>query len=107
LHTGPSPDQATLYQLKTGGFAPGMVEGMDYESQTMELGPFARLLIFSDGVYEIDRPDSPMWTFREFVEYIETLPRHEPIADRLLAQVRQLHASDMLADDFSFVEVWL
>ena len=107
LHTGPSPDQATLHQLKSGGPAPGMMEGMDFESQTMELGPFARLLIFSDGVYEIDRPDNPMWTFREFVEYLTTLPRDEPIADRLLTHVRELHGLEMLADDFSFLEVWL
>lgn len=73
----------------------------------MELGPFARLLIFSDGVYEIDRPDNPMWTFREFVEYLTTLPRDEPIADRLLTHVRELHGLEMLADDFSFLEVWL
>ncbi len=107
LHTGPSPDQATLQQLKTGGPAPGMMEGMDFDSQTLELGPFARLLIFSDGVYEIDRADGPMWTFREFVQYVETFQLEEPIADQLLAHVRQLHASDVLADDFSFLEVWL
>jgi sigma-B regulation protein RsbU (phosphoserine phosphatase) len=107
LHTGPSPDQVTLHQLTTGGTAPGMIEGMDFDSQTLDLGPFARLLIFSDGVYEIDRPDSPMWTFREFVQYVETLQLEEPIADQLLIHVRQLHASDVLADDFSFLEVWL
>ncbi len=107
LHTGPSAAAATLHQLKAGGPAPGMMDGMDFESETVELGPFARLLIYSDGVYEIDQPNRPMWKFREFVDFLAELPRQEPIAERLLAHVRGLHGSEILADDFSFLEVWL
>src|SRR5262249_14988420 len=100
-------EKTTLQQLKKGGPAAGMMEGMDYETQTVELGPLARLLLYSDGVYEIDRPGAPMWKFREFADYLAGLHRQEPIADRLLAAVRELHGSDVLADDFSFLEVWL
>jgi sigma-B regulation protein RsbU (phosphoserine phosphatase) len=106
LHTGPSAREATLHKLESVGMAAGMIEGMDFDSVTVELGPFARLLVYSDGVYEIAQPDKPMWSVHEFVEYVSSLPREEPAADRLLTHVRQLHGSDVLADDFSFLEVW-
>jgi phosphoserine phosphatase RsbU/P len=106
LHTGASAAETTPHQLKKGGPAPGMMDGVDFAAQTIELGPFARLLLYSDGVYEIDRPNAPMWKFKEFVEYLGGLPSTEPIAERLLAHVRNLHGSDSLADDFSFLEVW-
>jgi hypothetical protein len=47
-----------------------------------------------------------MWTIDEFIDYFASLPPAEesPI-DRLLAHARQLHGSDVLADDFSMVEI--
>jgi sigma-B regulation protein RsbU (phosphoserine phosphatase) len=72
----------------------------------VELGPFARLLLYSDGVYEIARPDESMWTLPEYIDFVSGLPREEPVADRLLAHVRRLHGSDVLADDFSVLEAW-
>jgi sigma-B regulation protein RsbU (phosphoserine phosphatase) len=105
LHTGPSAAGANLHQLESVGFAAGQIEGTEYDTQRIQLGPFARLLLYSDGVYEIDRPGRPMWKYKEFVEFVSTLPREEPVADQLLAHVRQLHGSDLLADDFSVLEV--
>ncbi|MFL5241244.1 MAG: SpoIIE family protein phosphatase [Gemmataceae bacterium] len=107
LHTGANASEASLRQLKSVGMAAGMVEGMDFDSVTVELGPFARLLVYSDGVYEIDQPDKPMWSVHEFVDYVSALSCEEPAADHLLTHVRQLHGSEILDDDFSFLEVWL
>ncbi|HLJ95066.1 MAG TPA: SpoIIE family protein phosphatase [Gemmataceae bacterium] len=105
LYTGPSVAQASLHHLESVGFAAGMIEGTEYEAQTIRLGAFARLLLYSDGVYEIARPDGSMWKFQEFVDFISALPPEDPCADQLLAHVRQLHGSDVLADDFSVLEV--
>jgi sigma-B regulation protein RsbU (phosphoserine phosphatase) len=107
LYSGPSAAQATRHELKAVGLAAGMMEGTEYETQAIDLGPFARLLLYSDGVYEIDRPGEPMWRFQEFVNYVSELSRDEPIADPLLMHVRRLHGSSVLADDFSFLEIWL
>jgi hypothetical protein len=38
------------------------------------------------------------------VDHVSGLPRDEPVGDRLLAHVRQLHGADVLADDFSILE---
>jgi phosphoserine phosphatase RsbU/P len=105
LYTGPSAGEATLHQLKSAGLAAGMIEGMAYDTKTIQLGAFARLLVYSDGVYEIARPDGSMWRIQEFVDYVSALPSEEPVGDRVLAHVRQQHGSDVLADDFSIVEV--
>jgi sigma-B regulation protein RsbU (phosphoserine phosphatase) len=107
LYTGPSAQDSTLHQLKANGVAAGVAEGMDFDTEVVELGPFARLLLYSDGVYEIDRPGAAMWTLPEYVAYVSALPRAEPAGDQLLAHVRGLHGSDTLADDFSVLEAWL
>jgi sigma-B regulation protein RsbU (phosphoserine phosphatase) len=105
LHTGPSAAEASLHRLPSVGLAAGMIEGTDYDTQAVELGPFARLLLYSDGAYEIARPGGAMWRLQEFVDFISGLPREGAVADRLLAHVRQLGGSDLLADDFSVLEV--
>jgi sigma-B regulation protein RsbU (phosphoserine phosphatase) len=107
LYTGASATDANLQQLGAAGLAAGMMEGMDYDTQVVDLGAFARLMLYSDGVYEIARPDGTMWKLQEFVDFVSVQPRESPVADRLLGHVRELHGSDMLADDFSVVEVWI
>jgi sigma-B regulation protein RsbU (phosphoserine phosphatase) len=105
LYTGPSAAEATPQQLKCVGLAAGMLEGTAYDTREIELGPFARMLLYSDGVYEITRPDGTMWKLREFVEFVSALPSGEPTADRVLQEVRQIRGSELLVDDFSFLEV--
>ncbi len=107
LFTGPSAAAARLHQLKSVGLAAGMLEAADYDTKVVKLGAFARLVLYSDGVYEITRPDEPMWSFQEFVDHVSGLSREQPVADQLLEHVRQLHGSDVLADDFSVLESWL
>ena len=49
-----------------------------------------------------------MWQFEDFVQYVSAQPRTEAgLLDRLLMHVRQLSGSDILADDFSMLEVTL
>jgi phosphoserine phosphatase RsbU/P len=70
----------------------------------LKLDTYSRLLIYSHGVFEIGKPDGTMWKFEEFVDYVGRLPADGGL-DQLLGHVRQLHASDVLADDFSLLEV--
>jgi phosphoserine phosphatase RsbU/P len=92
--------------LEADGPATAMFEGMTYETATVPLGPFAMLLVYSDGVYEIEKADGVMWQDEEFVEFVAKLVRaKEPVRDKLLTYVRQLGRSEVLADDFSMIEV--
>ena len=102
LYTGLSAAKAKLEKLEADGLAIGMIDDMPYSTTTVDLDKFARLLVYSDGVYEIQKPDGNMWQHAEFSEFITGLRAEgEAVGDRLLAHVQQLGGSTILEDDFS------
>lgn len=106
LFTGPDAATAQLSKLDSQGPMIGAWPDCPFEAAAVELADFAQLYLFSDGVFEVSRPDESMWQFSEFVEYLASQPREQPgLPDRLLAHVRQLHGADTLPDDFSMLEV--
>ncbi len=105
LLSGPTRQELTLTQLDSQGPIIGMLEDMEFETQTVDLAPAAKLLLFSDGVFEIEQTNGEMWDFDEFLKLIHALPCGEPLMDRLLQHAQTLHGSGQLTDDFSIVEV--
>lgn len=105
LFTGHSPAEAPLQQLKPTGMCIGMMSDMPFETVQVRLGAYSRLLLYSDGVYEISQPDGSMWTMSEFVKYVTSLPVDQgSVLDQILVHVRQMHGCDVLDDDFSILE---
>lgn len=91
--------------LRSPGPAVGMVAGAEYVNTTCRTAPGSRLLVFSDGVFEIERPDGSMWTYAGLAEYITGLQgTKESVLDPLLAHVRGLHGPGPLGDDLSIIE---
>jgi phosphoserine phosphatase RsbU/P len=108
LYTGADSASAELKELEADGLAIGMIDDMPYSTSVVEMGPFARLLVYSDGVYEIQKSDGEMWKHSEFVEYISVLRTQEPIVgDRLLAHDQEISGVEILEDDFSILEAQL
>jgi sigma-B regulation protein RsbU (phosphoserine phosphatase) len=109
LFTGPDAGRATLHQLASTDPIIGMLPpGMPFETRRQTLGEHARLVICSDGVFEIERPDGVMWQFPEFVAFVAgLLPGDASVIEPLLAMVHQLRGGELLADDFSLLEVRL
>jgi sigma-B regulation protein RsbU (phosphoserine phosphatase) len=105
LRTGADRGSAALQQLKAQNVVIGMMEDMPYDAETVELGAFAQLYLFSDGVFEIAKPGGTMWKYDEFVQFMATLPDDESALDLVLRQARSLHGQETLADDFSLVQV--
>jgi sigma-B regulation protein RsbU (phosphoserine phosphatase) len=106
LFTGPTGEAARLHRLESQSPAIGVLPDFDFATTVHKLDDYARLLVYSDGVYEIEKADGRMWQFAEFVDYVTGLPPEGGAAmDRVLAHVRGLRASDGLADDFSMLEV--
>ena len=105
LLTGPTEAEATIHQLEAKGPMVGAFPDLDYSSDTIKLDPFAKLYLFSDGVYEIEKADTKMWPWSEFVEFMRQ-PATPDVSgmDTLIAHVRALSARDDFADDFSIVE---
>ena len=96
---------APLQRLESQGMVVGMMPEADFSSDTLVLPQASRLLLYSDGAFEIQKKsDRAMWRFDEFVEYVANLP-DEGGLDRLLANARALKGDDALEDDFSVVEL--
>ncbi|HEY7329266.1 MAG TPA: SpoIIE family protein phosphatase [Gemmataceae bacterium] len=107
LWSGPSLDPSQLTLLKSTDPVIGMCPpGMPFETKSVQLGPKALLLVYSDGAYEIEKPEGGMWKHQEFVQFVKTLPLDgASLGEQLLTHVRQMHGSEILADDFSVLEV--
>jgi sigma-B regulation protein RsbU (phosphoserine phosphatase) len=107
LFTGASAAAAELRQLGSTDPMIGMLPtGMTFDSAVVPLGQYARLLLYSDGVFEVEQPGGAMWKLEEYVDYVSHLPADgPPVADTLLAHVRGLRGSETLGDDFSFLEI--
>jgi sigma-B regulation protein RsbU (phosphoserine phosphatase) len=101
LHSG-----GVIHQLDADGPAVGMVPELPFETRTIAVAEKARLLIFSDGVFEIEKPDGQMWQYPEFVEQISPgFERESDLIEHHLKFVRELSRQETLGDDFSMVEV--
>jgi sigma-B regulation protein RsbU (phosphoserine phosphatase) len=109
LFTGPDIGSAALRQLKSTGPMVGMLPpGMPFKSEKVELEKYARLLVYSDGAFEIERPDQTMWEHAEFIEYAASLlPEGAPVIERLLDKAREIRQGEMLADDYSVLDARL
>jgi phosphoserine phosphatase RsbU/P len=105
LMASSSASPVELQQLESDGSPIGWNLGLPFDAKVVTIAPNDRLFIFSDGVYEIEKTDGENWTFNEFVEFMATVPKGANSMDHLLAHTRQLHASDVLADDFSMLEL--
>jgi sigma-B regulation protein RsbU (phosphoserine phosphatase) len=105
LQSSAGPTSAEMQQLESQGPPIGWNLGLPFEATIVTLDAGTRLFIFSDGVFEIEKTDGENWTFDEFLLFMAAVPQGINPMDRLLAQTRQLHGSDILADDFSMLEL--
>jgi sigma-B regulation protein RsbU (phosphoserine phosphatase) len=105
LLAGPDPSAAELRCLESPGPPIGWDVDLPFENAVLALDPCARLLVFSDGVYEIEKTDGENWDFDQFLHFMAATPPDGNAMERLLAHTRQLHGSDTLADDFSMLEL--
>lgn len=108
LLTGDNRESATTVELKAPGTVIGMWPDVFYQQVTQPVGPFAILYLFSDGVYEITRPDGTMWDIADLIEMLTNPPSNGGSEiEAVLKHVRAMHASDVLDDDFSIVKFTL
>jgi sigma-B regulation protein RsbU (phosphoserine phosphatase) len=93
-------------RLDSDGPLIGAVDGLEFESNETEIPPGGRVFVYSDGAFEISRPDGSMWPFEEFVTALTTPSEgaESPI-DALVSRVRSVAQRDDFHDDFSMVEL--
>jgi sigma-B regulation protein RsbU (phosphoserine phosphatase) len=108
LFNGQSADHAALEVLEAGGPMIGAVPDLEFKAASTSLGAFAKLFLYSDGVYEIERTDKTMWPFNEFLDFMKTGPHDvasDSKMDRLIAYDREIQGRDEFVDDCSIVEM--
>jgi phosphoserine phosphatase RsbU/P len=93
-----------MESLESRGLAIGWGADLPFEADRVTLAPGAKLLLFSDGVFEIEQTDGTNWPFDAFLGFMSAAGKETDCMDRLLSHACQLHGSKTLADDFSIVE---
>ena len=93
-------------QLSTRNFFIGGFPGVEFSADEVTVPPEGRLYIFSDGVYEVDRPDGSMWSLEDLQAYLSgAAADHGAEIEALYKNLQQMHERDVLDDDFSMVEI--
>jgi serine phosphatase RsbU (regulator of sigma subunit)/predicted ATPase len=99
------PNQTSPLLLPSSGLMMGVLRGLDFQARSCNIPPGARLLIFSDGVFEIFRDGRAAWNLDGCIAYLAALAeRQGTLMDELLDHVYRLRGSPRLDDDFSIIE---
>ena len=92
--------------LRTPNYVVGGMPESTFKTGKCLVGEGSMLYIYSDGVYEVEKPDGSMWRFHEFTDYLKKVRSEDgAVLDRLYDHVRGLGNSETLEDDFTILEV--
>lgn len=99
-----APD-GTVTNLAAKGTVVGVFPEPVFETSSVKVEAGSRLYLFSDGTYEIDRPDATMMTHEEFSMILRT-PVSGKITklEAIVSEVRRQQQKDSFSDDFSLIE---
>jgi serine phosphatase RsbU (regulator of sigma subunit) len=104
--SGTGEGRGKAESLPAVGCPVGILPDFPYESKECTLAGPARLFLFSDGAYEITRPDETMLELEDFEEVLtRAVPKGASELEELLRFVRDLHGSEELDDDFSIIKM--
>ncbi len=93
--------------LESDGPLIGAVDGLEFDSREILVPQGSRLFVYSDGAFEISRPDGSMWAFEDFLATLSlasTGPENR--MDKLVTHIRMLSDRTDFSDDFSMVELF-
>jgi sigma-B regulation protein RsbU (phosphoserine phosphatase) len=99
-----APD-GSLRRLPSQGLMVGAALGVPYESSEIPVEPGSALLLYSDGIYELEKPDGRMSTLEEFVLEVGRAEKAPRPLDEILAHARRVQAGDRFKDDVSLLQV--
>jgi sigma-B regulation protein RsbU (phosphoserine phosphatase) len=104
LVSGAREQRGKAELLLAAGCPVGILPDFVYAGEECTLAGPARLFLFSDGAYEIMRPDGNMLEFEDFEEVLtRAVPDGASELEELLHFVRDVHGSEDLDDDFSII----
>ena len=84
----------------------GAFPKVEFEGAETQVPKGSRLYLFSDGVYEVEKPDGTMWSFEELQGYLgRSSERPGMEIESLYKILQELHSGDTLDDDFSLLRL--
>jgi sigma-B regulation protein RsbU (phosphoserine phosphatase) len=96
---------ASLAVLRTEGPAIGCLDEMVYPSAVHPVMLGSRLLVFSDGVFEIFQENEKTGTWDEFLASLKEAQIQTLRPEERLKNAKRIRGRDLLEDDFSLVEL--
>ncbi|KUM25319.1 hypothetical protein AU467_05125 [Mesorhizobium loti] len=92
----------TSQLITYGGMAIGAFPGVDYELKSFVVEPGDRLLILSDGTFEVNGADGGMLSVSDLAQYAAA---HGDEPSQILEWVRSMNGTGPLPDDFSLLRI--
>lgn len=106
LISNATPQNTNMIQLKTPGFIVGGLTDATYHKNTQEISTPSRLIVFSDGVYDLKKPDGSIWGLEIFSEYITKLSSQNKLyLDIFIEDAHKLTQKKTFDDDFTILEI--
>jgi len=104
--SGAKDERGKAESLPAIGCPVGILPDFPYASKECTIAGPARLFLFSDGAYEIVRPDGTILEFEAFEEILtRAVPEGSSELQELLQFAREVHGSEELDDDFSIIKM--
>jgi sigma-B regulation protein RsbU (phosphoserine phosphatase) len=98
------PCSGKAEHLRTGGPVIGVLPNPHFPSAKTDVPSPSELYLFSDGVYEINRPDGSWQSWNEFSDFLQDA---HPAIDTIVMRMREQHGVDEFEDDFSILKMKL
>lgn len=108
LITPPAQEaKAQVQQLKTVGLPIGMWPDARYTSDRLTVEPGSTLYIFSDGVYEVSRPDGSIWGLEAFIQLLTQRSQTPlpPDLEEILQAIQEINPGEPFPDDLSLLQL--
>lgn len=85
----------------------GAVEGTLFGVESTDVPPGSRLVVMSDGAFELRRRDGRSYTYDEFVTLVASIPGDTPAerADAVIARVQEVTGRSEFDDDCTLLEL--
>lgn len=106
--SGNSPNHQ-IHRLRTPGTPIGMFSDAKYKTQFFKVQPESTLYLYSDGIYEFQKPNGEIWSLDGFIDVVNHCHKSDSIdnSEAIIRKVQHLKGSEDFQDDCSLLQIKL
>ena len=105
LFSGDSLENIEMFELRTPGLVVGGMPNTEYQNQSIKVGKYNKLFLFSDGVFELTLHKRHVHTLGDFVTFLKSLDfKEDDDIYKIVKFSLKINGQDNFPDDFSIVE---